>query len=129
VKWRYYNSNADFVARCSTFRSGDSWDECLIAASQEAAEVCIIEQTGDGAFQQTFGSLQNWEIIVHKRLAEPDPELVARAIVRVLEIAQLQGITRAEFIQMLDSGMRIADFLRVADEFTNGHTIDCDTVN
>jgi hypothetical protein len=63
------------------------------------------------------------------RFAEPDPELVERAIVKVLEIAQLQGITAADFIQMLDSGMRISDFLNAADVFTNGHTIDCDTVN
>jgi hypothetical protein len=63
------------------------------------------------------------------RCAEPDPELVERAIVKVLEIAQLQGITAADFVQMLDSGMRIADFLKAADVFTNGHTNDCDTAN
>jgi hypothetical protein len=91
--------------------------------------MCTFEQTVDGAFRQTIRTSSGLEVIVHKRLAEPDPELVARAIVKVLEIAQLQGITPAEFIQMLDAGMQIADFLKVADVFTNGHTIDCDTVN
>lgn len=91
-------------------------------------KVCTFEQTGRGgpANCREFGS---WEIIVHVRLAEPDPELVERAIVKLLEIAQLQGITVADFIQMLDSGMRIPDFLNAADVFTNGHTIDCDTAN
>lgn len=65
--------------------------------------------------------------------AEPDPELVERAIAKMLEIAQRHGITAADFIQMLDSGMRISDFLiflNAADILTDaGHTIDCDTVN
>ena len=43
--------------------------------------------------------------------AEPKPEIVERAIVELLEIAQRQGITPAEFIQLLDSGMQITDFL------------------
>ena len=46
---------------------------------------------------------------------EPNREVVERAIVKVLEIAQLQGITPAEFIQMLDSGMPISDFLNAGD--------------
>jgi hypothetical protein len=90
--------------------------------------VCIFEQTGRGV-PANFGRFRNWEIIVHMRFAEPDPELVERAIVKVLEIAQLQGITAADFILMLDSGMQISDFLNAADVFTNGHTADCDTVN
>jgi hypothetical protein len=36
-----------------------------------------------------------------------DRELVECAIVEVLEIAQRQGITVADFIQMLDSGANI----------------------
>jgi hypothetical protein len=56
--------------------------------------------------------------------AEPDREFVERAIVEVLEIAQRQGITAANFIQMLDSGMRTSDFLTAMDAFTNAdHTI------
>ena len=43
--------------------------------------------------------------------AEPKPEIVERAIVELLEMAQRQGITPTEFIQLLDSGMRISDFL------------------
>ena len=63
----------------------------------------------------------------HKPPAEPDQELVERAIVRVLEIAQQQGITSADFIQMLDSGLRISDFLNAMNVFTDtGYTIDRD---
>jgi len=43
--------------------------------------------------------------------AEPKPEVVVCAIVEFLEIAQRQGITPADFIQLLDSGMHISDFL------------------
>ncbi|HXO35855.1 MAG TPA: hypothetical protein VN901_26245 [Candidatus Acidoferrales bacterium] len=42
--------------------------------------------------------------------AEPNPELVECAIVEVLEIAQRQRITPADFIQLVDSGIRISDF-------------------
>jgi hypothetical protein len=55
----------------------------------------------------------------HKPPAEPDRELVERAIVRVLEIAQHHGITSADFIQMMDSGIRISDFLKAMNVFTN----------
>ena len=70
-----------------------------------------------------FGVFSEFGDIVHKGFAEPDREFVERAIVRVLEIAQCQGITPEDFIQMLDSGMRISDFLNVAPVFTDGHTI------
>jgi hypothetical protein len=43
--------------------------------------------------------------------AEPKPELVECAIVELLDIARRQGITPADFIQLLDSGMQISDFL------------------
>ncbi|MGC1649460.1 MAG: hypothetical protein WA741_26855 [Candidatus Sulfotelmatobacter sp.] len=43
--------------------------------------------------------------------AEPNPKVVERAIVELLEIAQRQGITPNEFIQLLDAGMHISDFL------------------
>ena len=43
--------------------------------------------------------------------AEPKPEVVECAIVELLEIARRQGITPADFIQLLDSGMQISDFL------------------
>jgi len=59
--------------------------------------------------------------------AEPKSELVECAIVELLDIAQRQGITPADFIQLLDSGMRISDFLRAMDPFTNAeHTRDSD---
>jgi hypothetical protein len=45
----------------------------------------------------------------------------------VLEIAQHHGITSADFIQMMDSGIRISDFLNAMNVFTNaGSTIECD---
>jgi hypothetical protein len=43
--------------------------------------------------------------------AEPKPEVVQCAIVKLLEMARRQGITPVDFIQLLDSGMRISDFL------------------
>ena len=43
--------------------------------------------------------------------AEPKPEVVECAIVELLDIARRQGITPADFIQLLDSGMRISDLL------------------
>jgi hypothetical protein len=43
--------------------------------------------------------------------AEPKPEVVDCAIVESLDIARHQGITPADFIQLLDSGMQISDFL------------------
>ncbi len=67
---------------------------------------------------------------MNKPPAEPDLELVECAIAKVLEIAQRQGITADDFIQMLDSGMRISDFLNVVDILTDaGHTIDYDVAN
>ena len=49
----------------------------------------------------------------HFPLAEPDPEVMERAIIEVLEIAKRQGMTVADFILKLDSGMQISDFLNV----------------
>lgn len=43
--------------------------------------------------------------------AEPNPKIVECAIVELLEIAERQGITPDDFIQLLDSGMHISDFL------------------
>ena len=60
--------------------------------------------------------------------AEPKPELVECAIVELLDIAQRHGITPADFIQLLDSGMRIADFLAAMKSPTNANdSIDCDS--
>jgi hypothetical protein len=46
---------------------------------------------------------------------EPDREVVERAIAEVLGIAQRQGITPADFVRMLDSGVRMSDFLTAMD--------------
>jgi hypothetical protein len=59
---------------------------------------------------------------------EPKPELVECAIVALLDIAQRQGITPADFIQLLDSGMRISDFLAAIKPLASGtDSIDCDS--
>jgi hypothetical protein len=53
---------------------------------------------------------------------EPDRELIERAI----EIAHHHGISSADFIQMMDSGIRISDFLNAMNMFADAaHTIDC----
>ena len=65
----------------------------------------------------------------YKPQAEPNRDLVECAIAEVLEIAQRQGITAADLIRMLDSGMRISDFLNAMkmNVFAKcGHTIDRD---
>jgi hypothetical protein len=63
----------------------------------------------------------------HKPPAEPNRDLVECAIVEMLEIAQRQGIAAADFIRMLDSGMRISDFLSAMNVSANASpTIDSD---
>jgi hypothetical protein len=60
--------------------------------------------------------------------AEPKPNVVECAIVELLEIAERQGITPADFIQLLDSGMRISDFLGAMTPFANvDASIECDS--
>jgi len=60
--------------------------------------------------------------------AEPKPELVQCAIVELLHIAQRQGITTADFIQLLDSGMQMQDFLAALKPLTHtNHRIDGDS--
>ena len=60
--------------------------------------------------------------------AEPKPELVECAIVELLDLAERQGITPADFIQLLDSGMQISDFLTAMNPLENGNgTADCDS--
>jgi hypothetical protein len=59
---------------------------------------------------------------------EPNPELVECAIVEVLEIAQRQGITPADFIQLLDSGIRMSDFLAALKPIARAKDrTDCDS--
>ena len=60
--------------------------------------------------------------------AEPKKEVVECAIVELLEIAQRHGITPADFIQLLDSGMQIPDFLAAMTPLANANdSIDCDS--
>jgi hypothetical protein len=59
--------------------------------------------------------------------AEPNRDLVECAIAEVLAIAERRGITAADLIRMLDSGMRISDFLNATNGVARGgHTIDRD---
>jgi uncharacterized protein (DUF433 family) len=55
--------------------------------------------------------------------AEPSRELIEGAIVEVLKIAGRQGITPADLIRMLDSGMRISEFLTALDPLTNANQL------
>ena len=57
-----------------------------------------------------------------RKPAEPKPEFVECAIVELLEIAQRQGISPADFIQLLDSGMHISDFLAAMTPLANSTT-------
>ncbi|MGA8030621.1 MAG: hypothetical protein WB992_26050 [Bryobacteraceae bacterium] len=58
----------------------------------------------------------------------PSPEVVECAIVELLEIAQRHGITPTDFIQLLDSGMRISDFVAAMTPLANANdSIDCDS--
>ncbi|HLZ40777.1 MAG TPA: hypothetical protein VKQ11_07440 [Candidatus Sulfotelmatobacter sp.] len=60
--------------------------------------------------------------------AEPKSEIVECAIVEMLELAQRQGITPGDFIQLLDAGMPISDFLAAMTLLANAnHGIDCDS--
>jgi len=48
------------------------------------------------------------------------------AIVELLGLAERQGITAADFIQMLDSGVQISDFLSAMKLLENGkRTVHC----
>ena len=60
--------------------------------------------------------------------AELRPEIVECAIVELLEIAQRQGITPADFVRLLDSGMQISEFLAAMTPQANtSNSIDCDS--
>jgi hypothetical protein len=60
--------------------------------------------------------------------AEPKPELVECAIVELLDKAERQGITPADFIHLLDSGMEISDFLTAMNLLENSERpLDCDS--
>jgi hypothetical protein len=83
--------------------------------------VCSFEQTAVDDSSENLRKSDGCNVLRHKNAkatmnngrqpAEPEPEVVECAIVELLEIAQRQGITPADFIQLLDSGMHISDFL------------------
>jgi hypothetical protein len=63
-----------------------------------------------------------------RKPAEPKPDFVECAIVELLRIAQCHGITPADVIQLLDSGMHISDFLAALTPLANSNdSIDCDS--
>jgi hypothetical protein len=60
--------------------------------------------------------------------AGSEPELVECAIVELLDKAERPGITSADFIHLLDSGMQISDFLAAMNPLENSkRTFDCDS--
>ena len=59
---------------------------------------------------------------------EPERTHVERAIAAMLEIAQSRGISASDFVQLLDSGMKISDFLRAIDGNNGWLGFYCDTV-
>ncbi|MGB6387604.1 MAG: hypothetical protein WBD25_05500 [Terriglobales bacterium] len=63
----------------------------------------------------------------YEQPAEPPPGLVECAIAKVLEIAQGQGITVADFVHMLDSGMKISDFLKAMDNVADAKNLGSST--
>ena len=73
-------------------------------------------------------TLLRWPMNSIRQPEEPKPEVVECALVELLEIAQSQGITPADFIQLLDSGMHISDFLAAMTPIANPNdSIDCDS--
>ena len=60
--------------------------------------------------------------------AEAKRQVVQCAILEFLELAQQEGITPGDFIQLLDSGMRISDFIAAITPLANANkSIDCDS--
>ena len=60
--------------------------------------------------------------------AEAKRQVVQCAILELFELAQQEGITPGDFIQLLDSGMRISDFIAAITPLANANkSIDCDS--
>ena len=59
----------------------------------------------------------------HDVPSEPERRLVECAISEMLQIAGSRGITAVDFIHMLDSGMRMSDFLNLIDGRTDASPI------
>ena len=82
--------------------------------------VCSFEQTASGPSSKISSKYSLDAMGKSGQPAEPKPELVECAIVELLDVAQRLGITPADFIQLLDSGMRISDFLASLQPSTTG---------
>ena len=92
-------------------------------SSQELANVCIIDQTGGGRSGRLWGGSRIRGSLCAWNSQSPTGSLLERAIAGSVEGRRFQGITREDFIRMLDSDMRISDFLDVAALSTGRHAI------
>ena len=109
--------------------------------SAQSSKMCSFEQTalGDPAkisenlIDVAFASERRYDALKvtmnsFRQPAEPKPEVVECALVELLEIAHRQGITPADFIQLLDSGMHVSEFLAAMNPLANPNdSIDCDS--
>jgi hypothetical protein len=75
-------------------------------------------KTVEVVWVQCLGAMNNI-----REPAEPKRELVECAIVELLSIAERQGITASDFVQLLDSGMQISDLLAAMKLLVNGNRI------
>src|SRR5579872_3454907 len=102
--------------------------------SAQSSKMCSFEQTALGDPAKISENLMDVAFcfpIRHDALkvtmnsirqpAEPKPEVVECALVELLEIAQRHGITPADFIQLLDSGMHISDYLAAMTPIANSN--------
>ena len=112
-----------------------------LQASAQSSKMCSFEQTALRDPEKISENLMDVAFCFRRRHdaikvtmnsirqpAEPKPEVVECALVELLEIAQRHGITPADFIQLLDSGMHISDFLAAMTPIANSNgSIDCDS--
>jgi hypothetical protein len=85
--------------------------------SQYRSEPEIRRGVASAAVAGKYTRLQKGTMNNIGRTAEPSRELVECAIVEVLNIAERHGITAADFVRLLDSGMHMSDFLTAIDSF------------
>jgi hypothetical protein len=108
------------------------------------SKMCSFEQTAVHDSSENLRRSGGSNVLLHKKCmmlmkvtinnlrqpAEPKPEIVERAIVELLEIAQRHSITPADFMQLLDSGMHISEFLAAMTTYycwVCGHEVSLET--
>lgn len=126
VKWFSCDSHVPSdhdLERVSNFKQTGPWRSGRMGGANSSG--CFTKTLiSQGATMHNIGQ--------YKPGSEPDREVVERAILKVLEIAEHQGITAADFIKMLDSGLQLSDFLNASDVLMAVPaipSIDDDTVN